>query len=76
MARVLVAGDTPRDLESGTNSGAAFVVGVLSGASDEDELRSYPHTHLLSSVADIPALLGVRTEEVAEHDVAEEAKAS
>ena len=30
VARVLVAGDTPRDLEAGTNSGAAMVVGVLS----------------------------------------------
>jgi phosphonatase-like hydrolase len=58
VARVLVAGDTPRDLQAGTNAGAGFVVGVLSGASDEAELRAYPHTHLLNSVADIPALLG------------------
>jgi phosphonatase-like hydrolase len=61
VARVLVAGDTPRDLEAGTNSGAAMVVGVLSGASDADELGAHPHTHLLQSVADLPALLGIRT---------------
>jgi phosphonatase-like hydrolase len=60
ISRVLVAGDTPRDLEAGTNSGAAYVVGVLSGASDKDELAAHEHTHLLPSVADIPALLGVR----------------
>ena len=72
VAGVLVAGDTPRDLQAGTNSGAAFVVGVLSGASDKDELAAYEHTHLLASVADIPTLLGVRNGEV----VAEEVGAS
>jgi phosphonatase-like hydrolase len=60
VSRVLVAGDTPRDLEAGTNSGAGFVVGVLSGASDEAELSAHAHTHLVSSVADLPGLLGVR----------------
>lgn len=60
VAKVLVAGDTPRDLESGTNAGAGLVVGVLSGASDKEELSAHPHTHLLPSVADIPGLIGVR----------------
>jgi phosphonatase-like hydrolase len=59
VARVLVAGDTPRDLEAGTNSGAAMVVGVLSGASDAVELGAHRHTHLLPSVADLSGLLGV-----------------
>jgi len=61
ISRVLVAGDTPRDLEAGTNSGAAYVVGVLSGAGSLDELGTQQHTHLLSSVAALPALLGVRS---------------
>ncbi|MET0475028.1 MAG: phosphonatase-like hydrolase [Mycobacterium sp.] len=60
ISRVLVAGDTPRDLEAGTNSGAGFVVGVLSGASDKEELSAHQHTHLVDSVADLPGLLGVR----------------
>lgn len=59
VARVLVAGDTPRDLEAGTNAGAGFVVGVLTGASDADELSAHPHTHLLPSAADLPAFIGV-----------------
>lgn len=59
VARVLVAGDTPRDLQAGTNSGAAFVVGVLSGAGDAGELGRHRHTHLLASVADLPAFLQV-----------------
>jgi phosphonatase-like hydrolase len=61
VARVLVAGDTPRDLEAGSNAGAGCVVGVLTGASDADELGGYPRTHLVPSVADLPTLLGVKT---------------
>lgn len=59
VSRVLVAGDTPRDLQAGTNSGAALVVGVLSGAGTAVELGRYRHTHLLASAADLPALLEV-----------------
>lgn len=57
VARVLVAGDTPRDLQAGTNAGAALVVGVLSGAGDAVELGRHRHTHLVGSVADLPTLL-------------------
>lgn len=59
ISRVLVAGDTPRDLQAGANAGAGFVIGVLSGASDEAELKAHPHTHLLASVAELPELFGV-----------------
>jgi phosphonatase-like hydrolase len=59
VARVLVAGDTPRDLEAGVNAGAACVVGVLSGAGTAEELGIHRHTHLLGSVADLPEFLGV-----------------
>ena len=61
VARVVVVGDTPRDLQAGTASGAALVIGVLTGASDADELGAHRHTHLLPSVADLPAFLGVQT---------------
>lgn len=61
VARVLVAGDTPRDLEAGSNAGAAMVVGVLSGAGGGAQLGAQRHTHLVPSVADLPALLGLRT---------------
>lgn len=58
VAEVLVAGDTPHDLAAGTNAGAGHVVGVLSGAFDADALGCEQHTHLLSSVAKLPSLLG------------------
>jgi phosphonatase-like hydrolase len=54
---VAVAGDTPNDLGAGTNAGAGWVVGVLTGSFDEAALAAEPHTHLLASVADLPALL-------------------
>lgn len=57
VARVLTAGDTVRDLEAGTNAGAAVVVGVLTGGLDAAALGAGPHTHLLPSVADLPELL-------------------
>lgn len=56
-ADVLVAGDTANDLGAGVAAGARYVVGVLTGAYSAVQLGRYRHTHLLSSVADIPALL-------------------
>ncbi|MEU9025568.1 phosphonatase-like hydrolase [Actinomadura sp. NPDC048394] len=55
--RVLVAGDTPNDLAAGRNAGAAYVVAVTTGASTATDLGRHPHTHLLESAADLPALL-------------------
>jgi phosphonatase-like hydrolase len=59
VRRVLVAGDTTRDLGAGTRAGAGAVVGVLSGAMDAAMLGREPHTHLLSGVAEIPSVLGL-----------------
>jgi phosphonatase-like hydrolase len=59
VREVLVAGDTVNDVTAGTRAGARFVVGVLTGAHTVAELGAARHTHLLSSVADIPELLEV-----------------
>jgi len=56
-AEVLVAGDTANDLGAGVAAGARYVVGVLTGAYSAVQLGRYRHTHLLESVAAIPALL-------------------
>ncbi|MFE2447227.1 phosphonatase-like hydrolase [Streptomyces sp. NPDC059426] len=64
-SRVLAAGDTPRDLAAGVNAGVGYVVGVLSGAGTAQELGSHQHTHLLRSVADVPALVSAMTLEQA-----------
>ena len=57
MAAVAVAGDTASDLLAGHRSGARVVAGVLTGAQDRATLARAPHTHLLESVADLPATL-------------------
>jgi phosphonatase-like hydrolase len=57
VRRAPAAGDTTRDLRAGMNAGAGFVVGVLSGSQTAEELGTAKHTHLLTSVAEIPALL-------------------
>lgn len=56
-ARVAKVGDTLADLEEGTNAGCRWVIGVTTGSTSADELRTGPHTHLVTSVADVPALL-------------------
>lgn len=57
VRRVAVVGDTTNDLVAGTRAGASLVVGVLTGAHDREHLEQVPHTHLLASVDDLPALV-------------------
>lgn len=57
VRRVLTAGDTPNDLAAGMNAGAGFVVGVTTGSFTRSQLEAEPHTHILDSVAAVPALL-------------------
>src|SRR5690348_8307922 len=59
VKRVAAIGDTILDLQAGTNAGAGWVIGVLSGAADAATLGHTPHTHLLPSIAELPALLGI-----------------
>ena len=54
---VLNVGDTPLDLQSGANAGVAGVVGVLTGAHDRQMLDREPHTHIINSIAELPALI-------------------
>jgi phosphonatase-like hydrolase len=56
VRRVIKVGDTALDLQAGTNAGVRGVVGVLSGSQTVDQLGRVTHTHLVSSVADFPAL--------------------
>jgi len=57
VRRVLVAGDTPRDLQAGMNAGALAVVGVGTGGVGLAELGRHRHTHLLASLATLPELV-------------------
>lgn len=56
-SEVMNVGDTPLDLQAGTNAGVAGVVGVLTGLHKEERLRREPHTHIIDSVAKLPQLI-------------------
>jgi phosphonatase-like hydrolase len=53
---IAVVGDTTLDLQAGRNAGARWNIGVLSGAHSRELLEQQPHTHLLSSVAELPTI--------------------
>ncbi|MFD3450879.1 phosphonatase-like hydrolase [Streptomyces sp. NPDC058691] len=57
VQQIAVAGDTAYDMLSGVRAGAPVVAGVLTGAHDEKALRAAGATHVLPSVAGLPALL-------------------
>jgi len=54
---VIKIGDTPADLLSGYNAFCVANIGVLSGANSLETLQKYPHTHILPSVRELPALI-------------------
>jgi phosphonatase-like hydrolase len=56
VRRVMNVGDTVLDLQAGFNAGAGENIAVLSGAHSREQLEKAPHTRLLASVAEIPAL--------------------
>src|SRR5262245_2644122 len=55
--RVAKVGDTRADLEEGINAGCGLVIGVTTGSSSREQLRAWPHSHILESVAEVPALV-------------------
>lgn len=57
VRQMAVAGDTMADLLSGWRAGAGVVAGVLTGAHDRADLEQVPHTHLLGSVVELPAVV-------------------
>ena len=58
-ARVAKVGDTPADLLEGTAAGCRFVIGVTAGSHTREELAAHPHTHLITTLRELPAILDV-----------------
>ena len=54
---VAKVGDTSVDLQEGTNAGCGLVIGVTSGAFTGEELLAFPHTHIIATVAEVPAIV-------------------
>lgn len=57
VKEVMNVGDTPLDLQSGSNAGVAGLVGVLTGANDRESLQREPHTHILNTIVELPELI-------------------
>jgi phosphonatase-like hydrolase len=57
VSELATVGDTRSDIESGLHAGAGLVAGVLTGGTPPGELAAAGATHVLDSVADLPALL-------------------
>ncbi|MFE7976714.1 HAD family hydrolase [Streptomyces shenzhenensis] len=57
VRQVAVVGDTSYDVLSGARAGAGLVAGVRTGAHGDREFRAAGATHVLDSVAGLPALL-------------------
>ena len=57
VQQIAVAGDTSYDMLSGVRAGAGVVAGVLTGAHNKQQLQTHGATHVLGSVAELPALL-------------------
>ncbi len=56
VQEVVKIGDQPADMLEGTNAGCRGVIGVLSGPLDAAAIGKHRHTHIISSVADLPQL--------------------
>jgi len=57
VREIAVVGDTAGDVLSGLRSGASVVAGTRTGAHDEATLREAGATHVLDSIAALPALI-------------------
>ncbi|MFI6564765.1 phosphonatase-like hydrolase [Streptomyces sp. NPDC050534] len=58
VRQVAVVGDTSYDVLTGIRAGAGLVAGVRTGAHGDEAFRAAGATHVLDSVAALPALLG------------------
>lgn len=58
VSELATVGDTRSDIESGLRAGAGLVAGVLTGGTSAGELHAAGATHVLDSIAGLPALVG------------------
>jgi phosphonatase-like hydrolase len=56
-SQVAKVGDTPSDLQEGAAAGCRLVIGVTNGTHTREQLAAHSPTHLIGSLAELPALL-------------------
>jgi len=54
---VCKVGDTPADLLEGHQAGCGMNVAVTTGSFTNEQLSSYPHTHIIDSIRDLPDIV-------------------
>jgi phosphonatase-like hydrolase len=54
---VAKVGDTPADLEEGLAAHCGLLIGVTNGSHTADQLKRFPHTHLISDLGELPSLV-------------------
>ncbi|EID09228.1 phosphonatase-like hydrolase [Mycolicibacterium phlei] len=57
VRKVAVVGDTVSDIAAGLRAGSSVVAGVLTGAHDTATLKAAGATHIIGSVAELPAIV-------------------
>ena len=55
--KVCKVGDTPTDLLEGENARCGYNIAVTNGTHDKEELKKYPHTHLIDSLSELTNVL-------------------
>lgn len=56
---VAKVGDTPSDLQEGSNAGCGLVIGITAGAFPKEKLAREKHTHLISEIPELVGILGL-----------------
>jgi phosphonatase-like hydrolase len=54
---VAKVGDTPADLEEGSTAACGLVIGVTNGSHTAQQLKSFPHTHLIADLSELPDIV-------------------
>ena len=60
VKRVAKVGDTPSDLQEGTNARCPWVIGITTGAFSHNELLKEPHTHLVENLSEVLPVFGIK----------------
>lgn len=57
-AVIMKVGDTIADVLEGKNAGCRYVIAVTTGATKREELEEHSPTHIISSLSEIPGIIG------------------
>jgi phosphonatase-like hydrolase len=59
---VAKVGDTASDMLQGDSAGCGWVIGVTTGAYSEDDLKKFPHTHLIQQISELKDIFEIEAD--------------